>query len=249
MQLDDLPSQDHADSAERAAALEAENAALRQELADAGLRNRQMLHALQHRARNTFAVVRSIVRRTATTSHTVEDYAMHLAGRLDAVARAEAMTSFDPQGSACLQSLLLEELLAHAMEEGEQVSLDGPPLPLRGKAAEMLALALHELTVNAIKFGALSNPEGRVSVRWGVEPAPSGDGAGDGRVLRLAWRETGAGVADAPAGPGGFGTEMIERTLVYELGATTALGFGRDGAWCDIAVPLTDAIVVAGAGP
>ncbi|MGI3776659.1 MAG: HWE histidine kinase domain-containing protein [Janthinobacterium lividum] len=245
MQLDDLPSQDHADSAARVAALEAENAALRQELADAGLRNRQMLHALQHRARNTFAVVRSIVRRTATTSHTVEDYAMHLAGRLDAVARAEAMTSFDPQGSACLQSLLLEELLAHAMEEGEQVSLDGPPLPLRGKAAEMLALALHELTVNAIKFGALSTPGGRVSVRWGVETAPSGEG----RVLRLAWRETGAGVADAPAGPGGFGTEMIERTLAYELGATTALGFGPDGAWCDIAVPLTDAIVVAGAGP
>lgn len=246
MQLDDLPPQDHADSAAHAAALEAENAALRRELAEAGLRNRQMLHALQHRARNTFAVVRSIVRRTATTSHTVEDYAMHLAGRLDAVARAEAMTSFDPQGGACLQSLLLEELLAHAMEEGGQVSLDGPPLPLRGKAAEMLALALHELTVNAIKFGALSTPEGRVCVRWSV--APSGDAAGEGRVLRLAWRETGAGAAGAPAGPGGFGTEMIERTLPYELGATAALGFGPDGAWCDIAVPLTDAIVVAGAG-
>lgn len=249
MQLDDSPFPDHAASAERAAALEAENAALRQGLADAGLRNRHMLHELQHRARNTFAVVRSIVRRTATTSHTVDDYAMHLTGRLDAVARAEAMTSFDPLGSACLQSLLLEELLAHAMEEGEQVSLDGPPVRLRGKAAEMLALALHELTVNAVKFGALSTPEGRVAVRWGIDPAPAGDAAGDGRVLRLAWREAGAAVAEAPAGPRGFGTEMIERTLAYELGATTALGFGREGAWCDIAVPLTDAIVVAGAGP
>ncbi|MGI4977375.1 MAG: HWE histidine kinase domain-containing protein [Janthinobacterium lividum] len=247
MQLDDSPSPDHA------AALEAENAFLRQGLADAGLRNRHMLHELQHRARNTFAVVRSIVRRTATTSHTVEDYAMHLTGRLDAVARAEAMTSFDPQGSACLQSLLLEELLAHAMEEGDQVSLDGPSVRLRGKAAEMLALALHELTVNAVKFGALSTPEGRVAVRWGIDPAPAGDAAGDvggdGRVLRLAWREAGAGVADAPAGPRGFGTEMIERTLAYELGATASLGFGREGAWCDIAVPLADTIVVPGAGP
>lgn len=245
MQLDDSPFPDHAASTERAAALEAENAALRQGLADAGLRNRHMLHELQHRARNTFAVVRSIVRCTATTSHTVDDYAMHLTGRLDAVARAEAMTAFDPQGSACLQNLLLEELLAHAMEEGDQVSLDGPPVRLRGKAAEMLSLALHELTVNAVKFGALSTPGGRVSVRWGIDPAP----AGDGHVLRLAWREAGAGVADAPPGPRGFGTEMIERTLAYELGATTELGFGREGAWCDIAVPLTDAIVVAGAGP
>ncbi len=243
MQLDDSLFPD------RAAALEAENALLRQGLADAGLRNRHMLHELQHRARNTFAVVRSIVRRTALTSHTVEDYTMHLTGRLDAVARAEAMTSFDPQGSACLQSLLLEELLAHATEEGDRVSLDGPPVRLRGKAAEMLALALHELTVNAVKFGALSIPEGRVAVRWSIDPGPAGDDARDGRVLRLAWREAGAGVADAPAGPRGFGTEMIERTLAYELGATASLGFGREGAWCDIAVPLADAPVVSGAGP
>ncbi|MGI4946813.1 MAG: HWE histidine kinase domain-containing protein [Janthinobacterium lividum] len=250
MPLSDASFPDLAAAVQRVAALEAENAMLRQSLAEAELGSRRMLHELRHRTRNTLAVVRSIAYRTAKTSDTIDDYAMHLTGRLDAVARAETLISYDPQGGACLDSLLLEELLAHAIAEGDQVSLSGPLVRLRGKAVETLALAIHELTVNAVEHGALSTREGRITVTWRIEPALlEGENVGRtqaGRVLRLEWRETSNFLSDVSARPRGFGMEMIERTLPYDLGAEVSLRFDSAGVCCDVAVPLTDEIVEAG---
>ena len=127
-----------------------------------------------------------------------------------------------------LEGLIGEELLAHAAVPGERVSVSGATVALRAEVAGLLGLVLHELVANAVKYGALSAPEGHLDVTWRVR----------GGVLRLDWRESGVSLAHAPAPRGGFGTELIERTLARELNASASLCFGPDGARCTIALPL-----------
>ena len=198
--------------------LEAENAALRERLA-----------ATQHRVRNTLAVIRSIARRSAETSETVEDYAMHLDGRIGAFARVQGALLRDPGEGMALDALVADTLLGALAREGERWTLAGPEVTLRAKTAEVLGLALHELATNAVKFGALSWPRGRITVTWeiaeGAEPR-----------LALTWTETGAREA-VGATRRGFGTEVLDRTLAYELGAQTALAFTDQGLVCRIVLP------------
>src|SRR3712207_5418388 len=123
-----------------------------------------LLAELQHRVRNTLAVVRSIARRTGETSTTVEDYAMHLDGRLNAFARTQALVTRDPEAGVDLEYLVADELLAYHAKEADQVRISGPPIRLQPKAAETLGLAVHELATNAVKHGALRARQGRVEV-------------------------------------------------------------------------------------
>jgi PAS domain S-box-containing protein len=190
-----------------------------------------LLAELQHRVRNTLAVIRSIARRTAQTSATVEDYAMHFDGRLDAFARVQAAVTRDPTAGIDLASLVADELLACAAQEGKQVSLSGPDVCLQPKAAETFGLAVHELATNAVKYGALSRPEGHVGVTWHLA-----DEEGEPR-LRFRWTETGASVLSRAPRRGGFGSELLTRTLPYQLGATTTLTFEPGGLRCTIDLP------------
>lgn len=226
------------------AALEAENASLRERVEAAERRNKVLLSSLQHRVRNAIALVRSIARRTALTSETIEDFQARLDARLGAVARAQALALLDTSETLSMEQLLAGELLAYAAHEGEQISLRGPVVRLGYAVAGPLGLAIHELAVNAVEYGALSQQNGRIKVSWQVEAQ-----GGNSSVLRLDWRE--AGVPAAAAGPRrrGFGTEMIEQTLAYELDATASLGFGPDGIHCTIALPCTDNVAVDSVAP
>src|SRR3712207_1903194 len=132
-----------------------------------------LLAELQHRVRNTLAVVRSIARRTAETSASVEDYAMHLDGRLNAFARTQAILTRNPAAGVDLAYIIAEELLSYDAHEGRQVSISGPSVRLQPAAAETFALAVHELATNAVKYGALSSPEGRIGVHWRYADAAS----------------------------------------------------------------------------
>lgn len=205
---------------------------------------RLLLAELQHRVRNVMAVVRSIARRTGETSETLEDYAMHLDGRLDALGRAQALVTRDPAAGVDLEYLIAEELLAHAAHDGEQIKLAGPTVRLKSKAAETIGLAMHELAANAVKYGALSREGGRIAVTWSIEGREKAV-----PLLRFAWTES--GVPTALVGPRrrGFGTELIERTLAYELGATAALDFAPAGLRCTIDLPLTERIAILGDMP
>ncbi|WP_426954457.1 sensor histidine kinase [Muricoccus radiodurans] len=246
MQQDDAGAPDPGASVpEEAATLEAENAGLRSRLAEAERLTAVLRSELQHRVRNVLAVIRSVARRTGETSETAEDYVMHFDGRLDAIGRAQSMMMGDLSASVSLDQLLADELLAHAAREGDRLTLSGPPVRLALKAAEMLRLAVHELTVNAVKFGALSDSHGQIQVEWEVEPAPDRPGGG---MLRLVWEESN-GPAPAPAPRRrGFGTEMIERTLAYELGAEASLETRPDGQRCVIRVPFGERVALGGPG-
>ncbi|WP_342027931.1 PAS domain S-box protein [Microvirga vignae] len=192
-----------------------------------------LLAELQHRVRNTLGVIRSIARRTAATSETAEDYAMHLEGRIDSFARVQAVVTRDPAAGLNLEMIVADELRAVAAHEGEQVkSVSGPEVRLQPKAAETMALAIHELATNAVKYGALSAAEGRIQVTWAI------DRSGHEPQLVFQWIETGVPLATQQPRRRGFGLELIERTLSYELGGEAKLDFTPDGLRCTISLPL-----------
>jgi chemotaxis methyl-accepting protein methylase/two-component sensor histidine kinase len=200
-------------------------------------RQRLLLAELQHRVRNTLGVVRSIARRSANNSATVDEYAAHLDGRLSAFARTQAMVTRDPAGGVDFEYLIVEELASYNANEGEQVRIAGPPIRLQPKSAEILALAIHELATNAIKYGALSEAAGQVEVLWRIKGTEE-------QSLVLEWRESGGPIVQPPQRQG-FGTEMLERTLSFELKAKTVLDFDAKGFRCSIVIPLTNRLALA----
>ncbi|MDA9426007.1 MULTISPECIES: CheR family methyltransferase [Bradyrhizobium] len=195
-------------------------------------RQRLLLAELQHRVRNTLGVVRSIARRSAESSSTVAEYAAHLDGRLNAFARTQALVTRDPEGGVDLEYLVVEELLAYNAREGEQMRVSGPAVRFQPKAAETFALAIHELATNALKYGALGQPAGRLEISWRIDEAAAPP------QLLFEWRERG-GPQVTPPPRKGFGTELLERTLAFELKGQTTISFNAPGIHCLIAIPLS----------
>ena len=186
-----------------------------------------------HRIRDTLRIMRSIVRRTAETSEGVEDYATHLEGRLDALARVAAIGP-TPLAGVALDALIAEEILAIGGRTDDRVVISGRPLRLCPGAATIIAIAVHELATNAMKFGALSPTGGKLNVSWQIEAGPS---------RTLIWLE-GSGVRGLKRSPTrrGFGVDFLERTLAYELDATTLWTIDLDGLLCTIEIPLADRV-------
>jgi PAS domain S-box-containing protein len=198
-----------------------------------------LLAELQHRVRNTLAVVRSIARRTAHTSESVEDYAMHLDGRIDAFARVQAAVTRTPDVGLDLAMLVAETLLSVGAHEGERVRhIKGPNIRLQAKAAETVALTIHELATNAVKYGALSTEQGRLAVEWSIEEAQ------EQPRLVLRWTETGVPLSGEKPTRRGFGMELIERILAYDLGGEASLEFTPDGLHCTISLPATGDLIL-----
>jgi PAS domain S-box-containing protein len=196
---------------------------------------------LQHRTRNLMGVVESIVRRTIDGSTSLEDVREGIAHRLATLARVQGLLSRRVAGTrVSFEALIREELTAHIAFDGdgnaERVTMSGPPeVELFSAAVQTLALALHELATNAVKYGALSTREGHLDISWThsmLAGRPS---------VRVMWKESGVPDmpedGDAPKG-GGFGRELIERALPYQLGARTSYMFEEDGVRCTIEIPV-----------
>ena len=195
-------------------------------------RQETLLAELQHRVRNTLAVVRSIVRRTAETSMTIEDFASHLDGRIGAFSRVQVAVTRNPLAGFDLAEMISEELCSCAAREGEKFILRGPPVRLKAKAAENIGLAIHELATNAVKHGALSVERARIDVRWRKEQR------GSEAWLVLDWIESGMNGHPVKQRREGFGSILLRQTLAYDLGAEVALVYEPSGFCCQIALPL-----------
>lgn len=195
---------------------------------------RLLLAELQHRVRNTLAIVRSIARRTAENSTTAEDMLAHFQGRLDAFSRVQAVLTRGVGAKVDLASLIDDELIAHAARDGEQIHVEGPEISLAPKTAERLSLAIHELATNAVKHGALSKGRGRIAIRWRTEPD------GGGNRLVLSWKESGVELDGAPRREG-FGTELLLRSLPYDVQGETRMDFPPHGLEFELSMPLPPA--------
>lgn len=193
---------------------------------------RMLLSELQHRVRNILAVVRSLIARSAETSETIEDLVAHLDGRIAALARVQAILVRNPGAGVDLEGLVREELLAQNADERRLV-IAGPEVNLAPKAAEVMTLAAHELATNATKYGALSQPEGRLEIGWRVRSGERQD------WLELTWAETGVRIAASAPRREGFGAALLKYRLSYELGGQARMDFRPGGLVCEMAFPLT----------
>jgi two-component system CheB/CheR fusion protein len=192
-----------------------------------------LLEELQHRVRNILAVIRSMVRRTHEESQTAEDFIQHLEGRLGALARTQVLLTRTVDAGVDLDTLIRGELLAHSAGK-DQVRISGPDVELPAKAAEVLTLAIHELTTNSVKYGALMEPKARIDIDWDV-----GEMDGD-RRLKLRWSESRVPMVQPAPLREGFGTELITRRVAYELRGTGTLQMRPGGILCTLDFPLLE---------
>lgn len=185
---------------------------------------------LNHRMRNLLSVVNSLISLSAASAVNVEDFKVSLMGRMGALAISQSALRFGEQHIASLSELLRAELAQYEAPDGANLTIEVPPVQVGPRAAQMLALAVHELATNAAKYGSLSNADGRVAVTSVFE------GEGDASVLVIEWRESG-GPPVRPPEREGFGTALIKQVVARALKADVDLDYRPQGLICRMTLP------------
>jgi two-component sensor histidine kinase len=194
---------------------------------------------LHHRTRNLISVVGTIADNTLRTSNTFDDFKASYHDRLEVLARAQGLLFRKKEGGRVTFDELIEtELAAWSVRAGENgpVTLDGPKgVRLRSGTVQTLAMVLHELMTNAVKYGALKQPNGHLTVRWWLEPT----GEGGKPWLHFDWKESGVEVPP-PGASTRQGRELIERALPYQFDARTTFALEANGVHCTISLPASE---------
>jgi two-component sensor histidine kinase len=189
---------------------------------------------LNHRVKNTLATVQSLASQTARSIANPDDFTGAFEGRLIALSKAHDQLTRHHWENAELREVLSGSLAPYAAAAPQRVVLRGEDLVLRPRAVLTLAMAVHELTTNAAKYGALSSPNGRVEVRW--QPVEQ-----DGRkLLRLEWIESDGPAVKVPSRRS-FGSRLIEGSIKAELGGTAKLDYAPQGLRCGMLIPWSAA--------
>lgn len=190
---------------------------------------RLLIDELNHRVKNTLAIVQGIAQQTFKPDSDPADARRAFEGRLAALSEAHALLTREHWGAVSMTRIIRDAVAPHGGDA--RFTLDGPELALLPKTAISLALAIHELATNAVKHGALSCPEGQVTIRWERDAAAA--------RLSLRWSESGGPPVTTPVRRG-FGTRMIERGLAAELGGTVTIAFQPQGLICTVDAPLPE---------
>jgi PAS domain S-box-containing protein len=190
-----------------------------------------LIRELHHRVRNTLAMVQGVMTTTAKSSANIEEFQEAFAGRIASLAKTHAVLTEQLQQSISFQQLLTQELGPHAGDQGLRIRLSGPAVHLPSQIAVPLGMAVHELTTNAVRHGALARQEGRLEVGWSMiekdgEPA-----------LLCEWNEF-AGTPVTPRCRDGFGSMLLERVLPQQIRAEVKVDFAPEGIRLRMAVPL-----------
>lgn len=206
--------------------------ALRQMLEDRQL----LLREMNHRVKNIFAIVSGIIRLSRRQETSAEALATVLDSRIQALAQAHELivpmvVAHETQGpQLSLQKLIATLLEPHLDRVIERVAIDGPNLMLGQKSVTYMALVFHELATNAAKYGALSDAEGRLTIRWQTE----------GDDVAITWVEEGVTLPPRdPAKPNGFGTELLQISVERQLEGRLSTEYTATGLSRRIALPLT----------
>lgn len=179
---------------------------------------------LNHRVKNVFTLVQAVIRQSSRAHGVSGDFVRSMESRLQAMAAAQDSLLVMSDDRLSLDRLVqgqLSHLSAHA------ISIDGPVVNIPGRVAPYIALALHELGTNAVKYGSLSRPEGQVSLRWEVE---------DGHC-HIIWQESGGPRTEPPDGTG-FGSTLLTRVAAAALGGPTEHCFAPEGVRWSARFPI-----------
>jgi two-component sensor histidine kinase/response regulator RpfG family c-di-GMP phosphodiesterase len=191
---------------------------------EAEIRQQLLAREVDHRARNTLAVVQSIVR--LTKSNDIAAYTDTIEGRIRALAHAQELLSQSRWQGADIVRLVMEEIAPYRTGDAAQISISGPSVILPPDKAQAAALSLHELATNAAKYGALSQPTGHVAIRWSL----------DAGTLLLDWIESGGPGVEPPASEG-FGTKIINASIGGQSRGSVAFDWRPDGLRCRLIIP------------
>lgn len=196
---------------------------------------RLLVAELNHRVKNSLAVVQSLAHQTFTPDKNPVNAIKAFEGRLGTLAAAHDLLTRQNWEDAAIAEVI-ENALAPFCSTG-RCHFSGPALRVRPHVAVSLSLAMHELATNAVKYGAFSNQAGRVDISWHVADE-----------IMIEWKESGGPRLEAP-GQAGFGTRMLQRALAADLQGRVELSFDPDGLVCRIRAPLTAAIGITPAPP
>ena len=185
---------------------------------------RLLLNELNHRIKNTFATIQAITAQTLRAALDLPSARQALDLRIRSLAQAHDLLTVRAWTAANLTDVVMRALDAFTKT---QLTLSGIAIDVPPKHALALSLALHELATNAVKYGALSCPEGHVNVQWGVQHG----------MLHLDWKETG-GPPVAPPTKKGFGSRLLEQLLSRDLDGDTKLIYEVSGLRCSITAAL-----------
>jgi PAS domain S-box-containing protein len=193
-----------------------------------------LIRELHHRVKNTLATVQAIVGATARSAPSPEHFAAAFTGRVISLAKTHDLLTEGAWQTASLREMLSRELRPYEDHARPRIALEGPAVELSTEAAVPLGMAIHELTTNAAKYGALSRPGGRLAVTWTLDPPP---GDGGEALLRLSWVER-AGPPVSEPKKLGFGSRLLKRVLTAQLEAAVETRFRPEGFELTLAAPV-----------
>lgn len=191
---------------------------------------RILLAELNHRSRNLLSVVKGIIALSSTGTDTVT-FAADFSARIDSLAACHSLFADKEWKGADVKTLLDSQLKPFLFDSGNRISCIGPPLIIRPTAAEAIGMAIHELATNALKYGALSTPHGRVTVNWHARsqsPEP---------VFMMTWREA-CGPKVTPPTRSGFGRMVTGEMIESALHGRVEMEYGEDGICWSLRSPL-----------
>lgn len=191
---------------------------------------RLLMRELTHRSKNLLAVIQAMARQTARHAGSIDGFVEIFSARLQALSKSHDLLVQESWYGASLADMVRSQLGHHLDRENSQFTIKGPNLFLKPEAAQNIGLAIHELSTNAAKYGALSVPTGHVDITWTRRTPEAGGG------FELSWRERGGPEVTKPAGRG-FGSLVIERNLARALDGTVELDFAPSGLVCSVSVP------------
>jgi PAS domain S-box-containing protein len=195
-------------------------------------RQRLLINELNHRVKNSLAIVQAIAQQSFKGAHSSPEARAAFEGRLSALSAAHDLLTRENWETASMVKVI-EDAVAPYRGQKDRFTIAGPDLRLPPKTAVSFALAFHELATNAVKYGALSTSTGRIEISWKME---SDNGV---EKLRLVWTETGGPAVSFPE-KRGFGTRLIERSLAAEFDGEVDIDFRAEGVVCTVVAPLPE---------
>jgi two-component sensor histidine kinase/PAS domain-containing protein len=193
---------------------------------------RFLLQELSHRSKNLLSIVQAIADQTVRNCSNLKEFQDRFDGRLRGLAASNTLLARGDWRGSSLSALTELQLTPFIDLPSPQIEIHGPDIDLTAEAAQAIGLALHELATNAIKYGALSVPHGRLSISWQVDQAQDAGG------LKLDWRERSGPFVTAPERTG-FGHVVIKRMIEQAVQGTVELSFAPEGLQWSLNAPAT----------
>lgn len=198
-------------------------------------RNALLTRELAHRTKNLLTLVHSTMVQTAHHSTSKESFIRSVDDRLQAMAQAQDLLIANNFKGAAITDVLRSCLKPFLVNEAS-LKMYGPPVFLKADVVHSLSLVLHELATNALKYGALTQPQGRIVVSWELDSAETQQPR-----FRMSWREV-DGPSVVPPQRSGFGTEVISKAPKHELGAQVTLDYPPTGLQWSLDMPASQAM-------